>query len=1186
MRWHVLDEVAAVAEDGSVLAGRRQRAVLAILLLRANSNVSVDELERSIWGETPPKTARNSLQRFVSDIRRSMGSQASRLVTTTTGYRLDVLPGELDLDRARQALRQGREHLTSQRFVEAEERLAEGLSEFTGSPLDGIGDTDISDAFVGPLKELRTELTTSRFQAALGMGRHNEISNELRQFALAHPASEQAWSLHMLVLYRCGRQRDALVAGEQLRQHLADEHGITPSPAIAKLTHQILNHADELQIEVGSTPAKDAPSTPPDSDLPAQLRQALRTPILGREAALTRTEEVIATLDSGPCQAMFIGGEPGIGKTRLLAEIAARAVAAGALVAYGRESEDISLPLGVWAEALGLLAQSVDLEALPSEVRNELTELIPTLEAGTGPTPDQPNDELRKARFFAAVVHLLEHASANRPVVLILDDLQWSDAATAQLVRHVKRHANTAVWVVCAYRNNEIDDHHPLKAVVASLLAEAGVVSLHLDGLGSAQIASLLQSMVPDINEARLPDFASALELETAGNPFFVSEIARDLIETNPQDRLRTIDPSSDAAWPIPNSVREVIRQRVARLDDQAARTVRRASIFGRSFRLSELAGVSELPTEQALTLLEAAVDAELVREMPEQPDLFSFSHDLVRHALYDDLSHNRKRRLHAAAASTLAGAQGPAERDARASEIARHYLAAETPALATETIQATAAAAELAAKRHAPNEAADLYRQALALLENPDFVARLGGPASGDKLRVDLLVRRGISLRNAGDPRYRIALIESGRVANELGDVDAEVEAALANTRGIQTNVWEIDEERIAQLEQAIISLGAERSTRCANLFASLASEQWGDRHRESAAQFRSSSISLARSIGDIETLANVLARASRARNAVTTPGELHELSAEMLTLTPHIGSFDPHLAINVLRTIQNQGLRDADAVLVHRMGGEIAALTQATKLPICQRADLLSDVLIAGLQGNAEEYLRLAEEALALSLEIGDPESFIAYEGHYFYGMHMLGRVDEILPMVVQLGSERSDVGVYRAISAVALCVTGDLAGARIGVEKELANGFEPGVDDYTVQGLQLWADAAAGIDHRAASAALYGLLAPHAGRLSGHVVHVTQPVDLSLGRLCRVLEDYDAAIAHFEVSNRICEAFDAHWMQAMTDVSHAQTLFERGAHGDEADAETLLAGATETATIRSYGSVLKLAERVTRA
>lgn len=1150
--WRVLGEVTVeIGGTTGSLTGQRQRAVLGFLILHPNSNVSVDQLIEALWASEPPMTARNSVQRFIADIRQRFGPAAHRLQTTSDGYRLEVLDGESDIDRARKALELGRDRMLTGDAAAASTRFSAGLVEFRGQPLAGVGDVWFRVAANDELDELYRSLREGSFEAELALGRHGRLMEELRRFANANPHRESAWMLLMIALYRAGRQHDALDAAKQLRRSLLDDLGIDPSPTIINLIHRILTHASDLRLDHDQHDNGELPITVWRAPLPSQLVRVLTGRIVGRAEELESGTQSIARLDSGTPQATFISGEPGIGKTRLAAELAQRCDHDEAVILYGRSDEDAAVPLGAWADVLADLITAnrdliddLDIESLDLDLSAYIPELH--VDSSTAPSPHDP--ELRRASMFRTVVRLLDGVAATGPVVIVLDDLQWAEDSTVQLVRHVARSVRGPVWLIGLYRDTDVDEHDLLTDVVATLRTEPHVDVHRLAGLDDGATIELVNSLLPEADPANVTDFARTVRSETSGNPFFMSEIVRNLIESRPDQTDTAAHLRLDQAS-LPDSVRQVIRQRVARLGEDAAQTLSTASLLGRRFELRDLADVLEFDEDRVLGDLEAALDAALVSEAPGRADLFSFEHDLVHHSLYADISDSRRRRLHARAGRALTQRMGRSGRTDRAGEIAGHFVNARDPALAIETITALRSAADEAARRHVPDEAAALLDQAIGLLDIDGFDDEIVDAEQVAGMRIDLLVERGTQLRNAGRPEYRSVLLLAGQAALEANDVDAIAAAALANTRGLQTNVWQVDHERVRQLETAVAATGMERTARRANLLASLASEQWQDEHRAQSAVYRADSIALARQVGDPETLANVLARAGRARNTITPPDELRRLSVEMQELALIGNDFDPYLMINLLRTIQNQSLRDADPELLASTTASIRAYAETRPLVACQRAVALTDVLLAGLRGDGIEHLRLADIAFALSVEMGDPETTIAYEGHLFYGLHLLGREDEVVDQIIDVANSRPDQDTYQAILANVLHFVGRNDEATDIVTAALADGFGLGIDDYAIQSLQLWADAAAGVRQVDACREILELLQPHAGRLSGHVVNVCQPVDLSLGRLHRVLGQHDAALAHLDVSADIAQRFGATWMGEQTDLARAAVLVDLG-------------------------------------
>jgi predicted ATPase/DNA-binding SARP family transcriptional activator len=260
--------------------GRRQRALLALLLLRANEVVSVDALAEGLWGESAPATPARSLQVFVSDLRKALRPAGldDRIVTQAPGYRIVVGPGELDADEVERLAGKG--------------AFREALALWRGEPLADFAYEPFAQAAVGRLEELRLALLEDRIAADLALGRHAEVVGELEELIAQHPYREGLRAHLILALYRSGRQSDALAAYQATRKLLVEELGIDPKPELQELERRILVQ----------DPALDVARTLPRG----------QTDLVGREAELTEVEELVRAE-----RLVTLTGPGGIGKTRL-----------------------------------------------------------------------------------------------------------------------------------------------------------------------------------------------------------------------------------------------------------------------------------------------------------------------------------------------------------------------------------------------------------------------------------------------------------------------------------------------------------------------------------------------------------------------------------------------------------------------------------------------------------------------------------------------------------------------------------------------------------------------------------------------------------------------------------------------------------------------------------------------------
>ena len=385
---------------------------------------------------------------------------------------------------------------------------------------------------------------------------------------------------------------------------------------------------------------------------------------------------------------------------------------------------------------------------------------------------------------------MLAAAAGRRPVVLVLDDLHWADRASLRLLAHLAAAPEpAALLIVGTYRHTDLGRRHPLAAMLADLRREPTTERLALTGLDAAATVELIGGWV---GEEAGPELAAQVRAETEGNPFFIEEVLRDLVEGGELVR-RDGRWRADGALRVPESVREVIGRRVERLPDSAVAVLEAAAVLGRDFDLQVLVASGVLPRDALLDGLEEAERAQLVRPLPGV-GRWAFSHALVREALYDELPSSRRARLHAAAADGLVGVGGaPAEAAFHAYEAATLEGPRRAVALARE------AAAEALAGLDYEAASAHLARalEALELDQGADPLER-----------ADLLIERGEALARAAEPDALAAFDAARELARATGDGERLGRAALGLC-GVGVTIIDLDLERAAMLEEAIGALG-----------------------------------------------------------------------------------------------------------------------------------------------------------------------------------------------------------------------------------------------------------------------------------------------------------------------------------------------------------------------------------------
>ena len=353
--------------DGRAVAlgGQRPRALFAVLALMGDRVVPTDRLIDELWGEDPPARARESLQMHISRLRKGLaeaGADGGRLVSQARGYRLDVRPGERDVDHWQQALGRARHARADGEPRVARERVEEALGVWRGQPLGGVSTNSLLAAERARLEEERLGAVIEGIELDLELGRHGELLGQLEALVIAHPFQERLVELQMLALYRCGRQADALAAFQAVRGRFVDDLGIEPAQPLRDLHADVLKHSAELSPPAGTTAEKTTLEAQPRPATPSALSNR-RLPVppnrtIGRERDIVAVGE---RLRGGSVRLVTLTGPGGVGKTRLALE-AARAVqedftdgAQFVSLAALRRPEDVPAAI---VKALGIIALS------------------------------------------------------------------------------------------------------------------------------------------------------------------------------------------------------------------------------------------------------------------------------------------------------------------------------------------------------------------------------------------------------------------------------------------------------------------------------------------------------------------------------------------------------------------------------------------------------------------------------------------------------------------------------------------------------------------------------------------------------------------------------------------------------------------------------------------------------------
>jgi DNA-binding SARP family transcriptional activator len=733
-----------VASDGGVVdvGGTQPRTVLAMLLVAGGRVVPAESIIEALWGQNPPDSAAGTLQSYVSRLRRALvpggprGEAARMLAWDPPGYKLVVGSTALDTRRFETMADQGRGMLLAGDYAGARDMLAAALELWRGPALLEFAHLDFAWGFAAKLEERRLIATEDRIDADLRLGRHAAVVGELGELIAAHPLREQLRHHMALALYRSGRQAEALRILDDARRTLRDQLGIDPGRPLVELETAILTHDTGLDLveAVPGAPGSAgggaaAPSPGVDTgaaDAVAALRTApaigvpvggpgagdgvrgLEAPggmlapgarLVGRGLEL---RQAIAALDEARASSriVLVEGEPGIGKTRLLEELAAEARSRGTVVLWGRAFEGGATPaFWPWLPPLRTLVA----DRAPADIAPELANLV---SAGEGTAAGA---ERSRFQLFDAVHRLIADVAAATPLMIVLDDIQWADLASLELLTFVAGQVlSDRVLLACSVRQLEVGRNDAVVEALAALSRAAATRRIFLRGLSHADTGELV-ALAAGSDVA--PDVTAAIQLRAEGNPFFATELARLVVaERAAADLLGAVSPGGD----VPSGVRDVVRRRIALLPDETVALLQVAGVIGREVDLDLLAAAAGADFDTILDDIEPAVVHRLLEPVPDRPATFRFSHALVREAVVDDVSALRRARIHLKVADALAATVG--DLDDAAEIIAEHLWAAAPIGVGQRAAEANERAAEVAVRRYAFESAEALLERAVQL--------------------------------------------------------------------------------------------------------------------------------------------------------------------------------------------------------------------------------------------------------------------------------------------------------------------------------------------------------------------------------------------------------------------------------------------------------------------------------------
>jgi class 3 adenylate cyclase/tetratricopeptide (TPR) repeat protein len=921
--------------------------------------------------------------------------------------------------------------------------------------------------------------------------------------------------------------------------------------------------------------------------VPQRLVSVAVRGFVGRDDERERMVAALKDAAGGDRRAVLVGGEPGIGKTTLAASFAMQAAEAGATVLYGRCDEDLFVPYQPWVEALDHLVAHLPDDVLAAHVEASGTALGRVLPAlarrvgagggGAGVTGSS-SGESDRPQMFAAVVDLLARAAERAPVVLLLDDLHWADAATTQLLRHVLTVSRALpLLVIGTFRDSEVGPDHDLADTLAVLHREHGVDRVALRGLGDDELLRLLeQTAGHEMNDEGVA-LRDALLAETDGNPFFVGEMLRHLAETGGiyQDESGHWTSTEELrTGGLPISIREVVGRRVLRLGPETQRVLTLASVIGRDFDLDLLERVVDVDADHLVDLCDAAVAAAVLQEQTGGEG-YTFVHALIYRSLYDTLSRNRQARAHRAIAHALEELCGNAPGD-RIGQLAHHWAQATRPTDTAKAVDYACQAGSRALAGLAPDEALDWYTRALEMLDaDPD-------PAVHDPaVRAQLLVDLGDAQRQCGVPAYRETLLDAAHLADQIDDIDLLVRAALTNHRGFAASIGTSDTERLEVLDLALERLGDSSSADRARLLAQSCMEQAFTATLDDLVALAEQAIDTARRSGDPAALVDTLTAACYGTMTSATLDRRIAWSDEACGLADTLG--DPAARFHAHREGGTSALENAqlDELRAHRVAMEEIS----DRLPHAglRWISAFHRVVPAVLAGDLDDAERLAGEALTLGFDSGQPDAMAIYGPQLINIRSRQGRLGEMVSLIDQAATDNPGLPALRTALAAACLEAGDHDRARQIFEEARDLGFPAPENTNWSTMHYYWSDLAIHFGDRRAAETLHERVTPYADHIVTTQITVSPVFGHFVAKLEHLLGRYDDADASFQRALAIHERLESPVLVAMTWVAWAAMLADRADGPDLDHARSLGEQALEVADRSGYGTVARDARAV---
>jgi len=880
---------------------------------------------------------------------------------------------------------------------------------------------------------------------------------------------------------------------------------------------------------------------------------------VGRDKEMDELRAGLEDALSGRGRLMMLVGEPGIGKTRTSEEFATYARLRGAQVVWGRCYEGEGAPAyWPWVQAIrsyvhdkepkDLMSQMGPGAADIAQVVSEVGERLPGLSAPPALEPEQA-----RFRLFDSITTFLKNASGQKPMVLVLDDLHWGDKPSLLLLQFLARELRGArLLVLGTYRDVELRRDHPLSQTLGELGREGLSHRITLRGLTENDVARFIEIT----SGAKPPQpLVDAVFRETEGNPFFVNEVVRLLVADGRLDK-----PESVTSWSvtIPQGVREVVGRRLDHLSDECNRVLTIGAVIGREFDLKTVEKVLAQAEEGRMTgdrlieVLEEAVAARVITEVPNRLDWYSFAHALIRETLYEELSTARRVRAHRQVGEVLEN-----DVEAHLSQLAYHFAEAAQGGEVDKAIEYSKRAGERALEQLAYEEAAGHYDRALQVLE-----------LQGDiqpRQRYDLMLPLGRALMRADVADRSFQVLEGAAVlAEEMNAREDQAIAAIAMAELVARSGGALTGRAIPSLERALARLGEGDTALRASLLAQLSLAITDPKAWERKLELAKEARALAEKVQDTDAL---LRSYNAMFFAMSDPALTEERAALMETaVSVAEKSKDKNqwllAAIFLLSDLATLGRMDD----VRRLIGAMSDVADEIREPFWSAFRPCWNCMLALVGGRLDEAEKLLLDYMPHALRATHPNWRATLTAQLFDLRRHQGRLVELEPIILQNRQAGTIApGAADAVLALLYTDTDRLEDARPIFDKAAANDFTdiPREQFTYLTMLNIHADLARRLGDADRAALLYDLLLPHADFQVqvGNAILCLGSASRSLGQVAAATGRWDDAERHFEHAIAFDERIGARPWAARSRFEYAWMLQDRGGSGDSEKALALV-------------------------